>query len=173
MKSKMRKHINIVKHMLVMFVVNHLCDGAYLFEVKRLLLNLIGYSLGKGTKVVGPIYCGAKLKTGENCWFGKNLTIHGNGTVELGDNCDVAKDVTFLTGAHETDDPEHMDVAEKSSVVIGSGTWIGAGATVGRNITIGKDCMVLAAACVLKNMPEGTLIGGVPARIVRKVNEEM
>ena len=34
--------------MLVMFVVNHLCDGAYLFEMKRLLLNLIGYSLGKG-----------------------------------------------------------------------------------------------------------------------------
>ena len=66
-----------------------------------------------------------------------------------------------------------MDVAQKSSVVIGSGTWIGAGATVGRNITIGKDCMVLAASCVLKNMPEGTLIGGVPARIVRKVNEEM
>jgi maltose O-acetyltransferase len=165
--------LKTLKHMLVMFLVNHLFDGAYLFEMKRWLLNGIGYSLGEGTKVVGPIYCGAKLKTGKNCWFGKNLTIHGNGTVELGDNCDVAKDVTFLTGAHETDSPEHMDVAQMSSVVIGSGSWIGAGATIGRNITIGKDCMILAASCVLKNMPEGTLIGGVPARIVRKVHEEM
>lgn len=165
--------LKILKHMMVMFLVNHLFDGAYLFELKRWLLNAIGYSLGEGTKVVGPIYCGAKLKTGKNCWFGKNLTIHGNGTVELGDNCDVAKDVTFLTGVHEADSPEHVDAGEKASVFVGEGSWIGAGATIGRNITVGKGCMVLAASCVLKNMPENTLVGGVPARIVRKIDEEL
>ena len=159
------------KHMLVMFLVNHLFDGAYLFEMKRWLLNGIGYSLGEGTKVVGPIYCGAKLKTGCNCWFGKNLTIHGNGTVELGDNCDVAKNVTFLTGVHSPGSPEHGAESQKYSVFVGDGSWIGPGATLGRNVSIGKGCMVLADACVMKDMPENTLIGGVPARIVRKLNE--
>jgi acetyltransferase-like isoleucine patch superfamily enzyme len=57
------------------------------------------------------------------------------------------------------------------NVEIGEGTWIGAHATLGRNVTIGKGCMVLADACVMKDMPENTLIGGVPARIVRKLNE--
>ena len=57
------------------------------------------------------------------------------------------------------------------SVCVGEGCWIGAHATLGRNVTIGTGCMVLADACVLKNMPENTLIGGVPARIVRKLNE--
>jgi maltose O-acetyltransferase len=164
--------LEVIKHMLVMFVVNHLCDGAYLFEVKRRLLNLIGYSLGEGTKVVGPIYCTAKLKTGSNCWLGRNFTIHGNGTVLMGDNCDIAKDVTFLTGRHETGTQEsEAGEEEVYSVCVGEGCWIGAHATLGRNVTIGTGCMVLADACVLKNMPENTLIGGVPARIVRKLNE--
>ena len=161
-----------IKHMLVMFVVNHLCDGAYLFEMKRRLLNLIGYSLGKGTKVVGPIYCTAELITGSNCWIGRNFTIHGNGVVCIGDNCDIAPDVTFLTGRHEAvsqlpDDGE----GHNYSIRVEEGCWIGAGTTLGRNVAIGKGCMVLASSCVMKNMPENTLIGGVPARIVRKLDE--
>lgn len=163
--------LKTVKHMFVMFLVNHLFDGAYLFEFKRWLLNGIGYSLGEGTKVVGPVYCTAKLKSGRNCWFGKNLTIHGNGIVEIEDNCDIAKDVTFLTGTHMAASQEDAGAEEKASVFVGEGSWIGADATLGRNVSIGKGCMVLADSCVLKNMPEKTLIGGVPARIVRKLDE--
>ena len=159
-----------LKHMLVMFVVNHLCDGAYLFELKRKLLNMIGYSLGEGTKVVGPIYCTAELKTGSDCWLGRNFTIHGNGLVEMGDNCDIAKDVTFLTGRQAAEAREEGE-RRNCSIRVGEGCWIGAHATLGRNVTIGKGCMILADACVMKNMPEKTLIGGVPARIVRKLDE--
>lgn len=158
--------LRVLKHMLVMFVVNHLCDGAYLFEMKRLLLNAIGYHLGEGTKVVGPVYCNAELKTGSNCWLGRNFTIHGNGLVELGDNCDIAPDVTFLTGRQTAEGEER-----KASIRVGDGSWIGAGTTLSRNVTIGKGSMVLASACVMKSMPENTLIGGVPARIVRKLDD--
>ena len=164
--------LKTLKHMLVMFLVNHLCDGAYLFELKRKLLNAIGYSLGEGTKVVGPIYCTAKLVTGSNCWLGRNFTIHGNGVVEMGDNCDIAPDVTFLTGRHAIISQEDGAAeSRKYSIRVGEGCWIGAGTTLGRNVTIGKGCMILASACVMKNMPEKTLIGGVPARIVRKLDD--
>lgn len=164
--------LKTIKHMLVMFLVNHLCDGAYLFELKRRLLNAIGYSLGEGTKVVGPIYCTAKLITGSNCWLGRNFTIHGNGTVVMGDNCDIAPDVTFLTGRHAIDSQEsRTGEGQKYSICVGEGCWIGAGTTLGRNVTIGKGGMVLATSCVMKNMPENTLVGGVPARIIRKLDE--
>ena len=160
------------KHMLVMFLVNHIFDGAFLFEVKRKLLNEIGYSLGEGTKVVGPIYCTAELKTGSGCWLGRNFTIHGNGTVEIGDNCDIAPDVTFLTGRHAIESGESgAGERQKNAVSVGAGCWIGAGTTLGRNVTIGKGCMVTPSACVMKNMPEYTLLGGVPARIIRKLED--
>ena len=165
--------LKTLKHMLVMFVVNHLCDGAYLFELKRRLLNTIGYSLGEGTKVVGPIYCTAKLITGNNCWLGRNFTIHGNGTVEMGDNCDIAKDVTFLTGRHSTDSREPGDgEGRKDSISVGEGCWIGAHATLGRNVTIGKGCMVIPNTCVMRNLPGNTLVGGVPARVMKKLDEK-
>ena len=165
-------NLETLKHMLIMFVVNHLCDGAYLFEIKRRLLNMIGYSLGEDTKVVGPIYCTAQLRTGKNCWLGRNFTIHGNGIVEMGDNCDIAMDVTFLTGRHETVPAESgvMDIPN-CSVSVGEGTWIGAGTTLGQNVAIGKGSMIVAGSCVMRNMPDGTLIGGVPARVIKKLDE--
>ena len=165
--------LKTVKQTLFMFLVNNIFAGAYLFEVKRRLLNEIGYSLGEGTKVVGPIFCPGKLKTGSNCWLGRNLTIHGNGTVEIGDNCDIAPDVTFLTGRHEIDSQEcRAGEGQPSSISVGEGCWIGTGATLGRNVTIGKGCMVIASACVMKNVPENTLVGGVPARIMKKLDEK-
>lgn len=163
--------LTTVKHTLVMFLVNNLFAGAYLFEVKRRLLNSIGYSLGDGTKVVGPVFCTGKLKTGSNCWLGRNFTIHRNGSVEIGDNCDIAPDVTFLTGEDGDVQDQTAVESQNCSISVGEGTWIGAGTTLGRNITIGKGSMITAGACVMRNVPENALAGGVPARVIKKLNE--
>lgn len=165
--------LKTAKNILAVYLVNHVISGTYLYEEKRRLLNSAGFSLGEGTKVVGPVVCPGKLKTGRNCWLGKNLTIHGNGTVEIGDNCDIAPDVTFLTGGHAIGSPERRaGEGQKYTISVGDGCWIGARATLGRNITIGKGCVVAACACVMKDVPENTLVGGVPARIIRKLDEE-
>lgn len=165
--------LKAVKHTLIMFLVNNLFAGAYLFEVKRKLLNGNGYSLGEGTKVVGPVYSPGKLKTGRNCWLGRNLTIHGTGSVEIGDNCNIAPDVTFLTGGQATDSQEGEAAEEQSpSICVEEGCWIGTGAILCQNVTISKGCMVIPAACVMKNVPENTLVGGVPARIMKKLDEK-
>ena len=162
-----------VKHTLIMFLVNNLFAGAYLFEVKRRLLNGIGYSLGEGTKVVGPVYCPGKLKTGTNCWLGRNLTIHGNGTVEICDDCNIAPDTTFLTGSHE-DAPLETETGEElpPSICVEEGCWIGTGAILCQNVTIGKGCMIIPGTCVMKTLPEKTLVGGVPARVMKKLDEK-
>jgi len=162
-----------VKQTLVLFLVNNLFAGAYLFEVKRRLLNGIGYFLGEGTKVVGPVYCPGKLKTGSNCWLGRNLTIHGNGTVEIDDNCYTAPDVTFLTGSYEALAQEgEAEEDQKPSICVGEGCWIGTGVILCQNVTIEKGCMIIPNTCVMKNMPENTMVGGVPARIMKKLDEK-
>ena len=95
--------IRSLKRRTALFLVNHVLTGTRpcFFETKRRWLNSIGYSIGEGTKVVGPMECYAKLKVGRNCWLGKNLKINGNGTVEIGDNCDIGPEVTFQTGGHQ------------------------------------------------------------------------
>lgn len=162
-----------VKNTLFLFLVNNLFAGAYLFEVKRKLLNTMGYSLGEGTKVVGPVYCPGKLKTGSNCWLGRNLTIHGSGTVEIEDNCYTAPDVTFLTGSYEAASQEsESDENLQASIRVEAGAWIGTGVILCQNVTVGKGCMIIPNTCVMKSLPENTLSGGVPARVMKKLDEK-
>lgn len=82
----------------VLFLVNKIYKGTTKFKRKRKLLNSIGYQIGEGSKIVGPIEVTGKLIVGENCWIGKNFKVNGNGTVTIGDNCDIAPEVTFQTG---------------------------------------------------------------------------
>lgn len=161
-----------VRRVLVFFLVNHICVGTRCFEQKRKLLRSVGFEIGKGTKIVGPISCTGKLIIGENCWIGKNLTIHGNGTVVVGDNCDVAPDVTFLTGGHAIGMPERRaGVGQTYMIHVENGCWIGARATIGKQVTIGSSSVVASCACVVADIPSSTLAGGVPAREIRKLNE--
>lgn len=139
------------------------------FEKKRILLNrLDNFQIGEGTKIVGPIECYGQLKAGKNCWIGKNLRINGNGTVMIGDNCDIGPEVTFQTGSHEIGSSHRR--AGKGVVCqqsVGSGTWIGGRSTILNSTAIGEGCVIAGCACVTKDVAPNTLAGGVPARKLR------
>lgn len=140
------------------------------FEKKRRLLNSIGHDIGEGTKIVGPVYCTGKLVVGKSCWIGRNLTVNGNGTVTIGDNCDIAPDVAFQTGSHEIGTPERRaGKGYTRDVSVGNGCWLGAHSTVLGGVTVGNGCVVAACACVVSDVAENTLVGGVPAKEIRKI----
>lgn len=160
---------------IVFFLINHLFSGtsSICFEVKRKLLNSIGCTIGKGTKIVGPIECTGTLIVGANCWLGKNLKINGNGRVAIGDNCDIAPEVTFQTGGHIIGDSKRR--AGKgiiASQTVGNGVWIGGRSTIVGNVHIGDSSVVAACACVVKNVETDTLVAGVPARVIRRLDDE-
>ena len=164
--------IRSLKSSTVMFLVNHVLVGTrpYFFEPKRKMLNSIGYSIGKGTKVVGPIECYSKLEIGQDCWIGKNLKVNGNGTVKIGNRCDIAPEVTFQTGGHEIGSRERR--AGNGLIcnqVVGNGVWIGGRSTIIGDVTISDGSVVAGCACVVKDVEENTLVGGVPAKPIRKL----
>lgn len=157
-----------IKKRCLMWLVNRVFSGTKYFKIKRKLLHSIGYSIGEGTKVVGPIFCTASLIIGNNCWIGKNLIVNGNGRVQIGNNCDIAPEVTFLTGGHEIGFPERRaGNGEKYEIYVEDGCWIGPRSTLGRNITIGKSSVVAACSCVMKNVDPNNLVGGVPAKKIK------
>ena len=155
-----------------MFCVNHILAGTVFFERKRRLLNSVGFSFGEGTKVVGPLFCTGTLITGKNCWIGRELSVNGNGTVIIGDNCDLAPEITILTGGHEIGPAERRaGKGEIYTVRIQNGCWIGARSTLGKNITVGAGSVVAACACVMRDVAPNTMVGGVPAKTIRILNE--
>ena len=168
----MRKFLKKIKKKIVFFVINKFLAGTRpcFFSPKRKLLNSFGNEIGYGTKIVGPIYCTGKLKTGQNCWLGKNFTVNGNGMVEIGDNCDIAPEVIFQTGSHFIgDNLRRAGEGFNSSIVIGNGVWIGVRATILNDVVVRDSSVVAACACVTKNVESNLLVGGVPAKTIRKL----
>ena len=152
-------------------MVNHIYAGTTKFEKKRKLLNSIGFSIGENTKVVGPIEVTGTLVVGKNCWVGKNFKVNGNGTVTIGDNCDIAPEVTFQTGGHKIGDFQRR--AGEGCVFhqsVGDGTWIGGRVTILNETKIGKSCVIAGCACVTKDVEDNSLVGGVPAKVIRKLD---
>lgn len=162
-----------IKRRVLMFCVNRILPGTLFFSAKRHLLNAAGHAVGPGTRVVGPVFCTGRLITGRDCWVGQDLRIQGNGIVELGDCCDLAPEVTFLTGGHRIGSASRRaGEGETYRIRVEDGCWIGARATVGRNVILGKGSVVAACACVMSDVPANTLVGGVPARCIRKIGNE-
>ena len=171
MSISKKLHIKGIQRRWVLFLVNKIYKGTRKFERKRKLLNKIGCNIGEGTKVVGPIELCGMLVVGKNCWVGKNLKVNGNGAVTIGDNCDIAPEVTFQTGGHKIGDFQRR--AGEGCVFhqsVGDGTWIGGRVTILNETKIGKSCVIAGCACVTKDVEDNSLVGWVPAKVIRKLD---
>lgn len=168
----MNKKTNIIKFKFSMFLVNKVFSGTKFFGIKRTILNSIGFEIGNEARVVGPLLIGraAHIKVGENSWIGKDLTIHGNGKVEIGSRCDIAPEVTFLTGSHEIGDSSRRAGRGTSfDYSIGDGNWIGAKATFVNGASIGDSNIVGATSLVTKKFDENVILIGSPARVFKNL----
>ena len=174
MKKKLIR-LSGIKYRFVIFIVNAFLSqrSKGYFEAKRKLLNSVGYQIGEGSKLVGPIEANGKLIVGSNCWIGKNLRINGNGSVIIGDNCDIGPEVTFQTGGHEIGDSSRR--AGKGLICsqrVGNGVWIGGGSTIIGNTTIGDSSVIAGCACVVHDVEANVLVGGVPAKVIRRLDDD-
>lgn len=173
-EANLKKHLHLrgLRRHWNVFLVNHVYAGVKprYFEKKRKLLNQIGCRIGQGTKIVGPVFFYQPFSVGENCWIGKNLTINGDGAVEIGNNCDIAPEVTLLTGGHEIGDHNRRaGQGQIYTVTVGNGCWIGARSTLVGTVKVEDGAVVAACACVVQDVPADTLVGGVPARAIRQM----
>lgn len=166
------KIIRAIKKRWVLYLVNKVYKGTAHFKRKRKLLQSIGWKIGAGTKIVAPIEVCGTIVIGGNCWIGKNLRVNGNGTVTIGDNCDIAPEVTFQTGGHKIGSADRR--AGEGCIFnqrVGDGSWIGGRSTILNNTTIGKSCVVAGCSCVVKDVEDNCLVGGVPAKVIRKLDD--
>ncbi len=108
--------------------------------------------IGKGCSLVDTLLdCGAKITIGNYVFFG-----HG---------------CMLLTGNHPCylKGKERRDTTANDPITIGNGVWIASGAIVLGGVTIGENAVIGAGAVVTKDVPANTVVGGVPAKFIKKV----
>ena len=161
----------IIKKSCFILINNFLSINRF-YEIKRKLLIFSGFSIGKGTKVVGPIHVGtcAKISIGENCWIGSDIKIHGIGVIVIGNNCDLAPEISLVTGSHNIGSPERRAGEGLSyKIEIEDGCWIGARTTIMGNTTIMKGTIIGASSLVIKDIPSNVIAAGIPAKIIKNI----
>lgn len=94
------------------------------------------------------------------------------GPVCIGSHVNLAQGITVTALNHNFEDKEkridEQGITTKP-IIIGDDVWIGANAVILPGVTIGKHCVVAAGAVVTKDVPDNTIVGGVPAKEIKKI----
>lgn len=120
---------------------------------------------------VRPFGCLSNLHVGAGTFIntGFRCGVPDGAIIKIGRDCAVGPRVSIETVNHNLlwTNAEKWGV-EKLSVKVGDRVWIGSGTIICPGVEIGDDSVIAAGAVVTKSFPENSIIGGVPAKLIRK-----
>ena len=120
----------------------------------------------RGGEWTGPVNVGRRVFINQGSYLRPLVTI--------GDDVSLGPFVRLITDTHEIGyKSRRTGTPRKDPIKIGDGTWIGAGATVMGGVTIGKKVIVAVGAVVNRDVPDNVVVAGVPARIVRHIQDRV
>jgi acetyltransferase-like isoleucine patch superfamily enzyme len=111
---------------------------------------------------------GIRIRIGDRNFFNRNLMIDACGYVEIGNENMFGPDVYITDSNHtfgERLSPQEQPM-QVGQVRIGNSCWVGAKAVILKDVELGDYCVVGAGAVVTKSFPAGSVIAGVPARLI-------
>lgn len=142
-------------------------------EVRQMLSRLFGRQVDETLRVFPPFY----TDFGKNTTIGKNVFINAcchfqdQGGITLGDGCLIGHNVVFATLNHGFAPADRASLYP-ASIVLGKNVWVGSNSTLLQGIRIGDNAVIGAGSVVTKDVPANTIVGGVPARILRQIDTE-
>ncbi|WKK60656.1 sugar O-acetyltransferase [Corynebacterium sp. P3-F1] len=123
--------------------------------------------------VFAPLHVeyGVNTSFGEHCFLNYNCVILDVAEVKVGEHTLFGPGCQLITVEHPVDDAEARAAGWERGrpISIGDNCWFGAGAMVMPGVTIGDRCVIAAGAVVTKDVPDDSLVGGVPAKLIRSL----
>ena len=142
-------------------------------EIGRIVKELLGKS--DGAFVNPPFYCdyGSHIEVGKNFFANYNCTIIDVAKVKIGDNCQMAPNVSIYTAGHPLHPVSRNSMYEYGiSVTIGDNVWIGGNTVIMPGVHIGSNTVIGAGSVVTKDIPDWVVAVGNPCRVIRQITEE-
>ena len=142
-------------------------------ERDRLLRRTLRH-VGKDVVVRPPFYCeyGA-ISIGDRTFVNVDAVMLDVAPITVGAACQIATRAQLLTATHPIDpEPRRLGWEYGEPITLADNVWLGGGVIVCPGVTIGQDTVVAAGAVVTKDLPEGVVAAGVPARILREIGDQ-
>lgn len=139
-------------------------------EVRALFSKLIGKSVDESFGLFPPFYtdCGKNITVGKGVFINMGCKFQDQGGIFIDDGALIGHGVVLATLNHNLKPKDRHSMVPKP-IHIGKNVWIGANATILPGVTIGDGAIVAAGAVATRDVPENTVVGGVPARILKEV----
>lgn len=142
-------------------------------EVRNLLSQITGSENDESTAVFTPLYInyGKHTKIGRNVFINFDCTFLDLGGITIEDDVFIAPKVSLLSEGHPVSSEDRHSLVP-GPIHLKKNAWIGANATILPGVTVGENAVVAAGAVVSKNVPDNTIVGGIPARVIKQLDKK-
>ena len=149
-------------------------EGAYLSALGKQPLeignqvNIGAYSRLEISRTFHDV--GGYIRIGDRVGLGDFAHLGGAGGLEIGDDCIIGAYLSCHPENHIFSDPNlpiRLQGVSRKGIKIGKNCWIGAKVTILDGVEIGDNCVLAAGAVITKSMPANSIIGGVPAKVIK------
>lgn len=138
--------------------------------VRNYMSEITGQPIDVSTTLFAPVYVnfGKFISLGKNVFINHACSFLDMGGIIIEDNVQIGPKVNLITENHSVDPADRKALLAKP-VIIRKNAWVGAGATILPGVTVGENSIVAAGAVVNKNVPNNTIVGGVPAVVLKSI----
>mgnify|MGYP004463476607 CR=1 FL=1 len=170
--NKVKKLIGYILYgLLGSWLPHYACGITWKFSklIRQISGKLLFDNCGKNVDIGRHCKLSSQISLGDNSGIGDNSYIQGK--VIIGNNVMMAPNVAIIAANHNfgrKDIPMNQQGSVDMAINIEDDVWIGYGATILAGVTINKGVIIAAGAVVTADVPEYTIVGGVPARMIKK-----
>ncbi|CAH0205521.1 DapH/DapD/GlmU-related protein [Chryseobacterium sp. Bi04] len=138
-------------------------------EITQLLSRILNKEI-QDVAVFTPIYInyGKHISIGKNVFINFDCTFLALGGITIEDDVLIGPKVSLITENHPLNPQDRKGLIGKP-ILIKKNAWIGANATILPGVTIGENAVVAAGAVVSKNVPDNSIVGGIPAKFLKDI----
>ena len=141
-------------------------------ELREIMGRLIGKQVDRSFRMFPPFYTdfGKNITIGKDVFINSGCHFQDQGGIEIGNGALIGHNVVLATINHDLN-PKENRKNHYAPIKIGAHVWIGSNATILPGVTIGDWAVVAAGAVVTQDVPTMTVVGGVPAKVLKVVKE--
>lgn len=142
-------------------------------QLRALFSELTGRPVDESFGLFPPFYtdCGKNIHIGKDVFINMGCKFQDQGGIFIEDGALIGHNVVLATLNHAAS-PKDRGSMIPAPIRIGKNVWVGANAVILPGVTIGDGAIVAAGAVVNRDVPENTVVGGVPAKVIRTIHEE-
>lgn len=146
--------------------------------IRPWVLKRCGLSIGTGTFIRNGLQIESlfdPIQIGAHTFINRNVTLDAVAPIRIGNYCEIGMSVSLITGTHILEsrlNESRRPMGDSKPIIVEDYAWICANAVILGGVTIGRGSVIAAGSVVTRDVPPFTLVGGVPAKIIKQLNQD-